>query len=952
MPADLDFQPYLRSISVAYEKWWELYTLTDLETDRASSSPFGFELMVETVTRPGRDGEEKRDRVPVLKGLHDYVARETHVLLVGRPGSGKSTVLARVLLGKASSEEKERIPVLVELRSWKTSVLDLIRDFFHRHDLLLTTDQVRKLLADDRLFLLVDGLNELPSDAARQDVETLRNYRRVPMIFTTRDLSLGGDFGIQRQLQMQPLTEPQMQALIRAYVRPDQAEAMWRQITEGLRKFAETPLLLWMLCELFKVGGTIPKNLGEVFQAFVQAYENKSIRKSEVAALKGDVQPLSDRRLWSTALKHLAAVMMRGEKPVDLRTVISRDEATRELMVLFGSSIELAANCVADLEKYHLLQVRSDNDLEFHHQLFQEYYAAEWLLDRLEMLTDRELQQEYLNYLKWTEPVAMMLALVKEETLAVQVARLGLEVDLMLGARLAGEVKLKFQEITVEILMRRLTYIAPTEPDWLKLKLLKATGSRAVISYLIPLLDSPDDSTRRYANLALLMINPEAVPEESRASKESKWIQQLLDQASESLKTEAVSPAHPPEIVEALSPDVRSIFDSWISNELSSSEVIEKSSLILKDSDSQVQHSIVGLLGILKSEEGLPLLFQVLEASESSVCHRAAIEIGRLGFNSAIPELTKIIEQHPTSGVRHNAVLALRIIGSEEVITGLLHAMQDSDFWVRHEAVEASEKIDSEAIIPGLLSVILDPNFHLSRLAAHKIRTLSVKESILKALGTTHLHALVAILSRPDIYIRWLTALALWNAASEEVIPLLRPMVNHSDWDVGLSAALVLGKFGCEDAAPGLTQIMDYSNLPQHPDIKMISYKAAYALSQIRGDKAAQYLPELTKLVPSGSGEDACRAIAGIQKPCNFYNYEIWQAYLTAQQTDRPASQACDRPSTINNHFPNAIEVKIFEQVDNYHQTPAITQNFNGPVYGVAGNVEGDQITPPANSVD
>ena len=502
-----DFSGYLRSIFTHYARWWELYMPTDLEIDRAPGSPFGFELMVETATRPGRDGEEKRDRFPVLQGLHDYVARETQVLLVGRPGSGKSTVLARVLLGKASSEEKERIPVLVELRSWKTSVLDLIRDFFQRHDLDLTTDQVRKLLVDDRLFLLVDGLNELPSDAARQDVATLRNYRRVPMIFTTRDLSLGGDFGIQCQLQMQPLTEPQMQSLIRAYVRPDQADAMWQQIMEGLRKFAETPLLLWMLCELFNANKTIPKNLGEVFRRFTQNYENSSIRNYEVMARKGNVQPLSNFRLWSTALKHLVAVMMRGEKPVDFRTVISRDEATQELMVLFGSSIELAVNCVADLEKYHLLQVRSGNDLEFHHQLFQEYYAAECLLERVGGLGDGELKREFLNYLKWTEPVALMLALVEEEALAVRVVRLGLEVDLMLGARLAGEVKPQFQAQTVGFVD------ALETPDWLKVKLWVAMESDVVIPQLLKALENGTAEVREDAAEALGdLASEQAVP--------------------------------------------------------------------------------------------------------------------------------------------------------------------------------------------------------------------------------------------------------------------------------------------------------------------------------------------------------------------------------------------------------------------------------------------------------
>jgi hypothetical protein len=63
------------------------------------------------------------------------------------------------------------------------------------------------------------------------------------------------------------------------------------------------------------------------------------------------------------------------------------------------------------------------------------------LLRGTEGVSDDELKPEYLNYLKWTEPLALMLELVEDEAQAVRVVRLALEVDLRLGASLAGAVK-------------------------------------------------------------------------------------------------------------------------------------------------------------------------------------------------------------------------------------------------------------------------------------------------------------------------------------------------------------------------------------------------------------------------------------------------------------------------------------------------------------------------------
>ncbi len=351
-----------------YVRWWNAYTLTDVigqQRVEQERSPFSLDFMVETV-KPAKgepsQAQEKTERFDVLEGLRKY-AKE-HVLLVGRPGSGKSTALARLLLEEsqarreinfpANSESRlktagspaisplpygnakgvqrtsamsqgidsladSRIPVLVELRYYQTSILDLIRDFCKRHRLLLDTATIEQLLFAGDLLLLVDGINELPSKAARQDLYKFRqDYEKTtPMIFTTRDLGVGGDLGITNKLEMQPLTAEQMQQFVRAYL-PQQGEQMLQQLGDRLREFGETPLLLMMLCSLFNATGSIPPNLGLVFRQFTQSYNDK---------LKQDI-PVTDesRRWWFPLLKHLAFHMTKGDKLTDLNVAIPRSK--------------------------------------------------------------------------------------------------------------------------------------------------------------------------------------------------------------------------------------------------------------------------------------------------------------------------------------------------------------------------------------------------------------------------------------------------------------------------------------------------------------------------------------------------------------------------------------------------------------------------------------------------
>jgi predicted NACHT family NTPase len=151
-------------------------------------------------------------------------------------------------------------------------------------------------------------------------------------------------------------------------------------------------------------------------------------------------------------LQRLAFEMMQGKQPVDFRRVIPRVEAEKVIVKLIEAKPnEFKADCpvqdyLDDLLNHHLIQPASNsNQIEFRHQLIQEYYAAEALLEQLPDLSDKQLTQEYLNYTKWTEPLALMLALADDQAQALDVVQLAMEeVDLILGARLAGEVSPTF----------------------------------------------------------------------------------------------------------------------------------------------------------------------------------------------------------------------------------------------------------------------------------------------------------------------------------------------------------------------------------------------------------------------------------------------------------------------------------------------------------------------------
>ena len=700
----VDFSPYLRFVCThsGYQETLSRYTATDA---------IHLVLEAQTVVREksgGREREEQRheiERFPVLEGLQKYVATHHHVLLSGKPGSGKSTTLKRLLLEMAqrnlspqppllagegeqdlslSHREREiwgegKIPVLVQLKS-NRPILEAIRAEFRQGKLRVCAEQIDNWLLEGQLFLLLDGVNEIPSEELRQQLQQFREDNpHTPMIFTTRDLALGGDLGIDKKLEMRPLTEPQMREFVGKYL-PEYGDLLLRQLQDRLWEVAETPLLLEMLCEVFDPQTQqIPRNKGELFRAFDRKYNQ---HKQNPAVSE------HCRRFQSEVLQHLAFEMVRGdtEKPTEAWLTVSRSKAEGILEEWLGKrgvadAPTKAKEWLEDLLEHHLLQVAADaRQIEFHHQLFQEYYAAEALLARVEnrhpdVMDDERLQHFYLNYLKWTEPVVLMVALLEDEAQVVRVVRLALDVDLKLGARLAGEVKPEFQGQTVGM-------VSVLEmPDWFKVELWVITRSEAAIPELLRALEDEDYGVRKKAVEALGEMNsPEAIPGLPRALPDEHFYVPWRE-------IEALVKISPPEAISRF-----------------------LMLRVLANDKSDVRKRAAEVLGKISLPEVIPglLLLQALADEHSSVRGRAAEALGKIGSPEAVPGLLQALaDEHFL--IRARAAEALGKIGSPEAIPGLLQALKDKDLDVRWSAAEALGKIEQDKaahILPNLLALI------------------------------------------------------------------------------------------------------------------------------------------------------------------------------------------------------------------------------------------------------
>ncbi|RMF76106.1 MAG: TIR domain-containing protein, partial [Chloroflexi bacterium] len=159
-----------RPLPIAMTGWGGFGADNALSFDR-----LGLEHIVgEDFERAGHDVADAREPLRDLR----------RVILLGEPGSGKTTTLVRLAIDLArdartalENDEQPKLPVFVPLRQFDG---DTDFETFVRAQMYNLQDEYPALLTDKRLIVLLDALNEMPRHSAdgRDLVDEVRDYVR------------------------------------------------------------------------------------------------------------------------------------------------------------------------------------------------------------------------------------------------------------------------------------------------------------------------------------------------------------------------------------------------------------------------------------------------------------------------------------------------------------------------------------------------------------------------------------------------------------------------------------------------------------------------------------------------------------------------------------------------------------------------------------------------------
>ncbi|MBN1610845.1 MAG: SUMF1/EgtB/PvdO family nonheme iron enzyme [Polyangiaceae bacterium] len=352
--------------------------------------------------------------LPLIDGFRAALDRHRRgLVLLGDPGSGKTTHMKRLLLCAVrqgeGSEKLGLLPGLVpvflplrELRDVRAPLEDFIRAQLRAAHRDLSESFGQALLQRGGLLLLLDGLDEIPSTHDRAQVtraiERLSHDRpRCVAVVTCRFAGYTDEARLNEhflELHVRPLTREQADAFIRNWYRvvetglattdTQQAEALAQSRADNLvsrlgegdfrsaRLVAMTrnPLLLANLCLVHRDRGDLPRGRARLYDECIEVLlerwrkDNKKLGVSVEAAVGRRV--LQPAALWL----HSEEERMRATAAELAREMEPALNATRWP----GASAEEFLRAVRD--ESGLLTGWGPDQYGFMHLGFQEYLAA------------------------------------------------------------------------------------------------------------------------------------------------------------------------------------------------------------------------------------------------------------------------------------------------------------------------------------------------------------------------------------------------------------------------------------------------------------------------------------------------------------------------------------------------------------------------------------------------
>jgi NACHT domain len=352
------------------------------------------------------------------------VANEKQYLMVlGQPGAGKSTFLRKMgleaLKGKKGGFKHDCIPVFIELKRFASSEINIEKFIIEEFRTCNFPDPDKftaKALEQGKLLILLDGLDEVPSQNLTETINQIQNfvdkYDQNRFIASCRTAAYRNNFRRFSDVAMADFDDEQIQQFIHNWFHGENdqqaktGEKCWELLqkteNEAAKELAHTPLLLTFLCLVYDRSQNFPNNRSVLYKQALRILLEEWA--SEKRILRDEIYQGLHTELEELLLSEIAYTGFESN-----RLFFSQREIVEQIKTFLASNLnapqhldgEAVLNAITIQQG--ILVERAEDVFSFSHLTLQEYLTAQYIDDHrlveklvTEHLTDKRWQEVFL----------------------------------------------------------------------------------------------------------------------------------------------------------------------------------------------------------------------------------------------------------------------------------------------------------------------------------------------------------------------------------------------------------------------------------------------------------------------------------------------------------------------------------------------------------------------------